>query len=105
MDIGTHCALDTCKRLTFLPIACPQCTRRFCETCVPPEAHACAAATPAESGSSKQQGADRVRCAVPKCTAYSLELAPAAPGAQRALPGVAHKAPRCERCRGAFCMR
>ena len=41
-NVGVHCALSSCHRLDFLPVACPRCRLRFCAAHHTPEGHACA---------------------------------------------------------------
>lgn len=89
---GEHCAYRACGTLSFLPIACPQCTARFCEKHAQPEQHACVrplrVPTPCDTM--------RRRCELPGCPRWSLQVEGTA---------LAHRAPRCERCQGLFCMR
>lgn len=88
---GEHCALPTCGTLSFLPIACPQCSARFCERHAQPEQHVCAQPSRIRTPSDTM----RKRCEMPGCPRWSLQVEGAA---------LTHRAPRCERCQGLFCM-
>lgn len=38
----THCSLDSCRRLSFLPLTCSHCTQSFCSShCATPSQHKC----------------------------------------------------------------
>ena len=88
---GEHCALPTCGTLSFLPIACPQCSARFCEKHAQPEQHACAQPSRIRTPSDSM----RKRCEMPGCRRWSLQVEGA---------DLKHRSPRGERCQGLFCM-
>lgn len=91
---GEHCALHTCRALSFLPIACSACGARFCEQHAAPERHACKAAAPARTAQDASHET-RVVCHKAGCAKPTLQVARAG--------AVTHRAPRCERCGGLFC--
>jgi predicted nucleic acid binding AN1-type Zn finger protein len=120
METGEHCALETCGRLSFLPVPCPLCIITFCESHFLPDQHACAKAQStvlsddellrriATSGSS-----GRLPCQKQGCKKLSFEVQ-APPSQNRTVasdPGLpsssqrtfTHAAPRCDRCKGLFC--
>lgn len=151
MEIGEYCKLSSCSTLTYLPVNCPYCRIRYCQSHFLPAQHDCKAPGAAEADRTLsdaeilkriqranerrrevQQGAthsiaagilppddvnnvagpSKLPCQKAGCKQYSLQLDPSTPqgttqiddgGGQRV--NVIHKAPRCERCRGFFCMR
>ncbi|SJX63512.1 uncharacterized protein SRS1_14268 [Sporisorium reilianum f. sp. reilianum] len=122
MEIGQHCALAACGRLSFLPVSCPLCTTTFCESHFLPEQHRCAKAAStskvlsddellqriAASGSS-----GRLPCQKHGCKKLSFEVQTQPAAASDSMRGssvlapprraLTHAAPRCERCKGLFC--
>lgn len=46
-DDGERCAISTCARLDFLPLACTACGQRFCSTHGTPSAHSCSSTSAA----------------------------------------------------------
>lgn len=120
MNVGEHCTLASCGRLSFLPVACPLCSTTFCESHFLPEQHSCASSASktkvlsddellrrlASSGAS-----GRLPCQKQGCKKLSFEVQNAASSASSKEPLTAessgraftHKAPRCERCKGFFC--
>ena len=128
MEIGEHCALSSCGRLSFLPVSCPLCSTTFCESHFLPEQHGCATAASSStvlrgdellrrittSGSSgrlpcQKQGCKKLSFEVRNGSANTAKPA-ASPtssltGSSNTPPRRAftHAAPRCDRCKGLFC--
>ena len=124
----------TCGRLSFLPITCPYCRTDFCELHFLPEQHACKAPGATNtvlsdvelakryarcSSGSGPTASGRLPCQKRGCKKFSLELEPdkessSSSTSVRVVDGsgsnqsvgrtFTHAAPRCERCRGLFCM-
>ena len=123
MEIGEHCTLSTCGRLSFLPVSCPLCTTTFCESHFLPEQHRCAKAASTSKVLSDDELLQRIAtsgsfgrlpCQKQGCRKLSFQVqtqrAPASPAsASSSLSGsnprraFTHAAPRCERCKGLFC--
>lgn len=127
MEIGEHCSLSECSRLSFLPIQCTLCTTTFCESHFLPEQHSCGAATTKASVLSEDEllrriassgASGRLPCQKKGCKKLSFEVqshpsttssstpssAPASNETQAPLrKAFTHTAPRCERCKGLFC--
>ncbi|GAC99083.1 thymidylate synthase [Pseudozyma hubeiensis SY62] len=117
MEVGTHCELSTCGRLSFLPISCPLCTTTFCESHFLPEQHRCDKASSTSKALSDDElferiastgSSGRLPCQKQGCKklSFHVQTQPStsadsnAAGFQRTFT---HAAPRCERCRGLFC--
>lgn len=118
MEVGHHCQLPSCSRLSFLPITCPSCKHVFCESHYLAEQHACTAAASAGMILSDEQlmqrlaassEGGRLPCQRKGCKSLSFQMktdpeatsaASASSGSQRAFT---HSAPRCEKCKGFFC--
>ncbi|SOV07470.1 uncharacterized protein UDID_05092 [Ustilago sp. UG-2017a] len=124
MEVGEHCALSTCGRLSFLPVSCPLCTTTFCESHFLPEQHICAKAAStskvlsddelirrlASSGSSgrlpcQKRGCKKVSFGVQGQAATAPASSNSTSDSSTTAPGRAftHAPPRCERCKGLFC--
>ncbi|PWN45706.1 hypothetical protein IE81DRAFT_166598 [Ceraceosorus guamensis] len=118
MDVGVHCPLSSCLTLTFLPISCPYCRKKFCESHFLPSQHACSAPGSSSKHLSDSElvrlvaranpGTDRTPCQSKGCKGKSLQVGKQGMGisvAEGSSAGVSHAAPRCERCGGLFCMK
>lgn len=121
MEVGEHCALSTCGRLSFLPVSCPLCTTTFCESHFLPEQHSCAAAATKTAVLSDDELLRRIAasglsgrlpCQKKGCKKLSFEVqsdststpSSGSTGSQVApRRAFTHAAPRCERCKGLFC--
>lgn len=128
MEIGQHCALSACGRLSFLPVSCPLCTTTFCESHFLPEQHRCAKAASTSKVLSDDELLQRIAasglsgrlpCQKQACKKLSFEVqsqSAAASSAPKATStnsiqgssaptrrAFTHAAPRCERCKGLFC--
>lgn len=156
MEIGEHCKLESCHRLTFLPVKCAYCRDVYCQSHFLPSQHDCRAPGAAEAdrmltdteilkrvqrvnarrtelqtggtssssgatqaqGEVEAEGPSRLPCQKAGCKRFSLQLdgEPAPPSSSKAPVGVSvsdgrhearsvtHAAPRCDRCRGFFCV-
>lgn len=152
MEVGEHCTLESCHRLTFLPISCAYCRSFFCQSHFLPLQHRCSAPGAAEADrtlsdteilkrvqranarrveiqrgeeattsssalGSVEGGPSRLPCQKVNCKRFSLQLdQPSVTPAKSPLgvslndgrhdwrPAVTHAAPRCDRCRGFFCV-
>lgn len=153
MEIGEHCKLSSCLTLTFLPVNCPYCRSRFCQSHFLPSQHDCKAPGAAEAdrtlseteilkrvqranerrrevqqGESSGQAAARdqeesdkagpakLPCQRAGCKQFSLQLDPTTLNSTKSAVNVSqqdgghqsskviHAAPRCDRCKGFFCM-
>jgi len=109
---GVHCSLKQCSRISFLPINCVDCSLQFCEEHYLSDQHDCS--SPSSKTLTDQELTQRLieknqragtlsgrlPCQAPKCKGFSLHI-------EREEQGInfKHQAPRCERCRGLFCMR
>ena len=99
---GEHCSYVTCGRLSFLPIRCILCSAIFCEEHASPEHHMCPhernhAQPSARADSAQSPPSARVPCQMQGCRAFSLQV--------QSSSSFQHRAPRCERCHGLFCMK
>lgn len=115
MEIGTHCALSDCGRLSFLPISCPLCTTTFCESHFLPEQHSCSNASSTIKNLSDHDllrqlasadSSGRLPCQKSGCKKLSFEVQKQpldAPTRNLTKTAFTHAAPRCERCKGLFC--
>lgn len=167
MEIGEQCKLESCHRLTFLPVKCAYCRNLYCQSHFLPLQHDCTAPGAAEAdrtltdteilkrvqrvnarrrevqgaassattdGAGRQElqrtedcgkeeeeaaGPSRLPCQKAGCKRFSLQLEgrPAPPSSSSNAPmgvsisdgrhearSVTHAAPRCDRCRGFFCV-
>lgn len=124
MEIGEHCNLSTCGRLSFLPVSCPLCTTVFCESHFLPEQHICTKASSTSKVLSDDEllrriastgSSGRLPCQKQGCKKLSFEVrnqpaASSTPASTAATTttttfnrAFTHAAPRCERCKGLFC--
>ncbi|KDN37742.1 hypothetical protein K437DRAFT_229024 [Tilletiaria anomala UBC 951] len=101
MEYGTNCSLGTCSRLSFLPINCTYCKATFCEDHHFPDRHTCAAPSTLASRERNAAASPRKACEAKGCDAFTLEVDTSS---RTSVGGFTHAAPRCERCRGSFCM-
>jgi predicted nucleic acid binding AN1-type Zn finger protein len=113
MEVGQHCQLSTCSRLSFLPIVCVYCSAVFCESHFLPEQHSCTAPAAINSVLSEDEllrrlansgSGGRLPCQRSGCKKLSFELKTAATtSTNSASTAFTHAAPRCERCQKFFC--
>ncbi|CAD6884757.1 unnamed protein product [Tilletia controversa] len=133
MEFGTHCRLENCNRLDFLPVKCPACKEPFCDTHYLPPAHECTAPGASEfkpeefvDPASRKAASSTVRtpCPVQGCKRFTLQVeereggegkavgsrqtGPASSSSSRDVQqkeqkAFTHTAPRCYRCQGLFC--
>ncbi|PWZ00282.1 hypothetical protein BCV70DRAFT_107724 [Testicularia cyperi] len=118
MEVGKHCQLSTCSRLSFLPVSCAYCSSTFCESHFLPEQHQCTDPSIANSVLSEEEllrrlagsgAGGRLPCQRKGCKKLSFEVTTDAAGSSSNTGHITqarsftHKAPRCERCRGFFC--
>lgn len=152
MEIGDYCKLESCQTLTYLPVNCPYCRRKYCQSHFLPSQHDCKAPGAAEADKTlseteilkriqranerrkeiqqgtemttttiglgsgvDQAGPSKLPCQKAGCKQYSLQidavtLSNSKPPTVSQRDGthqdarVVHAAPRCDRCRGFFCM-
>jgi len=71
LQIGAHCAVQSCNVLDFLPIHC-QCNKSFCSLHIPAESHGC---TTLGVDQDLSTFTDKIqRCALDECNKPSLRI-------------------------------